>query len=86
MPTAAQFQAALLQMLKTAQQSNLPYVDIQAGTLHRRVGSYPDPVRHRMPVCCEVMRRNMQPGDSILRAPRKGNGATLTIRYMLPRS
>jgi hypothetical protein len=35
--------------------------------------------------CCNVMTEAMQPGDKILSSPLKGKGATLTIRYVLPR-
>lgn len=84
MPTASQFQAELHRMLQQSQQKGLSYIDIRASTLHRRVGNYPDQIKHRMPVCCEVMRNNMQTGDSILHAPKKGDGASLTIRYNLP--
>jgi len=77
MSTAPQFQAELSNMLAEAQQQNLPYIDIEAGTLHRRVGNYPDPQNHRMPICCNMMRQNMRDGDRITNAPPKGNGATL---------
>jgi hypothetical protein len=43
MPAASQFQSELLRMFRQAQQKDLPYVDIRAGTLHRRVGDYPNP-------------------------------------------
>jgi hypothetical protein len=66
-------------MIHVAQQNGLPHVDVRASTLHRRVGDYPNPHRHRMPVCCEVMRQTMQAGDTILHAPLKGDGASLTI-------
>jgi hypothetical protein len=41
--------------------------------------------KHRMPVCCHVLRANMRPGDQILAAPPKGDKAMLEIRYRLPR-
>jgi 5-methylcytosine-specific restriction protein A len=59
-------------------------ITIKSGDLHRRVGGYPSH-NHRMPVCCHVMRANMRSGDQILAAPPKGDGATLVIRYRLPR-
>jgi len=61
-----------------------PYIDVKSGDLHSAVGSYPG-VNHRMPVCCGVMRSAMKPGDEVLYAPPKGNGASLLIRYKLPR-
>lgn len=61
-------------------------MDVNAGELHRRVGGYPGS-NHRMPVSCEVMRSAMgsDAGDIVLSQPPKGDGATLTIRYVLPR-
>jgi hypothetical protein len=32
-----------------------------------------------------VMKRNMKPGDQILQQPPSGAGATLIIRFKLPR-
>jgi len=60
------------------------FVDVTSGELHGLVGGYPGK-NHKMPVCCDVMRKAMQPGDSVLTSPPKGKGATLTIRYLLPR-
>jgi 5-methylcytosine-specific restriction protein A len=48
------------------------------------VGGYPGE-NHRMPVCCEVMRSTMAPGDQVVETPPSGKGAALTIRYRLPR-
>jgi 5-methylcytosine-specific restriction protein A len=61
------------------------YTDVTAGELHRRVGEYPGP-NHRMPVCCSVMRQAMTHRDHEVCAPPKGNGASLRIRYYLPRA
>jgi 5-methylcytosine-specific restriction protein A len=59
-------------------------VTVISGELHRRVGGYPVN-NHRMPSCCDVMRAAMQEGDEIVGQPPKGKGATLSIRYNLPR-
>lgn len=41
---------------------------------------------NRMPVCCDAMRRMMDSSvDSILSEPPKGKGASLCIRYQIPR-
>ena len=58
---------------------------LTSGQLHRDLGGYPGP-HHRMPMVCEQMRRAMGPDDEILESPRKGNGATLRVRYRLPRA
>lgn len=84
LPTASDFQTELNNIFISAQNKGVPYVDVKSGDLHRRVGGYPGH-NHRMPVCCEIMRRNMKKGDQILQQPPKEQGATLIIRYVLPR-
>lgn len=86
MPTADEFREALLQVMNDAFKNGKAFVDIRAGELHARVGGYPGP-DHRMPNCCQVMRASMAVdfGDNILEQPASGQGASLTIRYILPR-
>ena len=59
---------------------------IISGELHSRVGGYPGR-DHRMPNCCEVMKAQSASdvGDVIVEQPPSGQGATLTIKYRLPR-
>jgi len=83
-PTSVDFQDELDRFLQTARQQSLNEIKVKSGDLHRKVGGYPSN-NHRMPVCCQVMRENMRLGDQILAAPPKGDGATLVIRYRLPR-
>ena len=83
-PTAQDFQKELDSIFASATKQGKPYIDVRSGDLHRRVGGYPGH-NHRMPVCCEVMRRNMKPGDQILQEPPSGQGATLLIHYKLHR-
>jgi 5-methylcytosine-specific restriction protein A len=85
-PTAEQFREELYAMMREGLRNNVGYVDINAGELHCRIGDYPGP-NHRMPNCCQVMRAAMTPdaGDRILEQPDSGEGATVTIRYVLPR-
>ena len=78
-PNAEDFQKELDKIF-----TQLPFIDIRSGDLHKKVGDYPG-TNHRMRVCCEVMRKNMKQGDIILKQPPKGNGANLIIRYKLPR-
>jgi hypothetical protein len=80
-----EFTTAIRTSLYGAQIQKLNYLDVNSGHLHRLLGDYPGPDQ-RMPVCCGAMRDEMQPGDIILNQPPKGNGASLTIRYMLPRA
>jgi 5-methylcytosine-specific restriction protein A len=60
--------------------------EIDSGELHRRVGDYPGR-NHRMPVCCGVMRKALalNDGDVIVEEPPSGQGAGLSIRYVVPR-
>jgi 5-methylcytosine-specific restriction protein A len=83
-PTADDFREALYTIFATAHQSGRSSIEVQAGELHRQVGGYPGP-NHRMPVCCGVMSSSMKKGDQILQAPPSGKGASLIIRYQLPR-
>lgn len=82
--TAEQFREELLTVFARAQAQSLPAVEVEARSLHGSVGNYPGP-DHRMPTCCDVMRQAMQPGDEVLAEPPKGRGASLKIRYRLPR-
>lgn len=86
MPTADQFREELNSMFYEAFKRNQSAVDINPGTLHRRVGDYPGP-NHRISICCEVMRSAMDEaaGDLVITEPPSGRGASLTIRYVLPR-
>jgi hypothetical protein len=84
MPNTLDFQKALTKMLQNAQAQGLSYVDVKAGDLHHYVGDYPGS-NHRMPACCNAMRRMMKSGDEVLHAPPSGLGANLKIRYRLPR-
>lgn len=83
-PTSTEFRAALDALLDKADKRLTDFADVRSGDLHKAVGWYPGP-DHRMPVCCGVMRAAMKTGDQVLRAPPKGNGANLIIRYSLPR-
>lgn len=84
MPTSQDFQTELDKVFQVAQGNGKSFVDVTSGDLHRQVGDYPSG-NHRMPLCCAVMRQNMREGDSVISEPPSGEGATLTIRYKLPR-
>ena len=83
-PTTKDFQSELDRIFASTQQEGKSFIEVKSGDLHRSVGGYPGP-NHRMPMCCTVMKRNMKPGDQILQQPRSGLGATLTMRFQLPR-
>ena len=86
MPTADDFRMEMYRVMNEAMREGRETAEINAGDLHRRVGDYPGR-NHRMPVCCEVMRGAFAPdaGDVIVEEPPSGQGASLTVRYVLPR-
>lgn len=84
MPLPNNFQEELIKIFEEAEKSGLPSVEVNSGELHRKVGGYPGN-NHRMPMCCSVMRQFMNNNDSVIQSPPKGNGASLTIRYAIPR-
>jgi hypothetical protein len=86
MPSAEDFRHELFRILQAAQNSGHEFVEINAGALHRRLGGYPG-ADSRMPNCCQVMKAQLalDCGDVVVNEPPSGQGATLTIRYRLPR-
>lgn len=82
--SAEEFRGILKNKLKEAEVLGLGHIDIVSGALHREIGGYPGR-NHAMPVCCSVMRGEMKGKDEVLAAPPKGRGASLKIRYFLPR-
>lgn len=79
------FQIMLHRVLAEAVNAGETYVDVRAGNLHTRVGGYPAR-GHSMPTCCSAMRDEIKTGDDVLSEPPKGKGASLFIRYRLPRA
>jgi hypothetical protein len=84
-PNKDQFESALALRFQNAEAKQLPYIEVKSGDLHREIGNYPG-TNHRMPVCCGVMRNAMKTGDAEIASPPKGQGASLVIRYRLPRN
>lgn len=78
------FRQAIQRSLDEAQRQGREFLVVTAGDLHRQLGGYPGP-DHRMPACCGALRSLMRDGDKWIDGPEKGNGASLTIRYHLPR-
>ena len=83
-PTAVTFRSTLKDRLTAAAKQGRAYVDIRSGDIHRQTGGYPG-TDHRLPVCCKAMRAAMKTGDMIRTEPPTGDGASLVIRYQLPR-
>jgi 5-methylcytosine-specific restriction protein A len=84
MPAKDDFRSELRTQLRAAELRSASSVDINSGELHRKLGGYPGS-QHQMPQCCDAMYDEMQAGDAIVSAPKKGRGASVTIRYKLPR-
>ena len=83
-PSTNEFSKALDRILSGASEMGLVAVEVRSGNLHRVVGGYPGN-DHRMPACCNAMRKGMNASDSIVEKPPKENGANLIVRYALPR-
>lgn len=84
MPNTEEFRMALCEVLAKADEFGFVAVDVNSGNLHRRVGGYPGQ-DHRMPICCDVMYAEMKTEDSIVSQPESGKGASVVVRYKLPR-
>jgi len=82
MPNSDDFRRELEAQIDRAKKQGRPHCEVNAGELHRVVGDYPAMLKHRMPICCEVMRSRMGPSDIVVFEPEKKKGASLTIRYV----
>lgn len=83
-PKAADFRAQLRRDLQAAASRNKAFLDVVARQLHQVVGGYPSE-HNRMVACCKVMLSEMIADDRVLAAPPSRLGASLVIRYVLPR-
>ena len=85
-PTADDFRDELYRIMQEAVREGRTFVDVNAGEVHAGLGGYPGR-DHGVPVCCKVMREEWATdyGDKILQEPPRGQGVSLTIRYILPR-
>jgi hypothetical protein len=72
----------LVQMNRAAKHGSIDVV-INSGELYRSLGGYPGSM-HGMPACCEAMRSELKPGDTLLVEQPSGPG--MTVRYRLPRA
>jgi hypothetical protein len=85
LPTASDFEEEI--RARWALAHGATHLDVNAGELHRKLGGYPArDGGHRMPDCCQVMKKLMRAGDTIEQRPPKGQGASLVVRYILPRA
>ena len=84
--TADDFRDELYRIMYEAVRQGCKYVDVNGGEVHSGLGGYLGR-DHRVPVCCTVMKAAMATdyGDMVLQEPPSGQGASLTIRHVLPR-
>jgi 5-methylcytosine-specific restriction protein A len=88
MPTSDNFRNELRAQIDRAKKQGRPHIEVNAGELHRVVGGYPPKAgkTHSMPLCCNVMRDEMELWHSeVVFETESGQAETLTIRYHLPR-
>lgn len=86
-PNTENFEKRIQEIFMVSEKMKLSFIDIVAGDLHTEMGGYPAPEgKHAMPSCCNAMKKfYIVEKDEILHEPPKGQGATLFIRYRLPR-
>lgn len=84
MPKTEHFANAIRARLRGAELRGEDHLDINSGELHRSLGGYPGPGA-AMPSCCNALYAEQSGEDRIISQPPKGKGASLTIRYKLPR-
>lgn len=80
----SQLRDELMAQILRAEKRGAEHIEINSGELHRAVGEYPGE-KHNMPGCCRVMYDEQDVADKVLSRPPGGAGASLTIRYKLPR-
>lgn len=84
-PTPWDFRNRLMAILNIAKHSGEPYVDVDSSHLHAELCSDPDLI-NKLPICHDIMKRIMRPGDVILKEGQNGNTPMMRIRYHLIRT
>lgn len=84
MPTKDEFREELHARFRRATERGAKQIVVNSGELHRALGGYPGQ-GHQMPSCSDVMHEAQRATDEVLSSPPSGRGASLTIRYRLPR-
>ncbi len=84
MPTMDDFRSFIAAAFSDAKNAGQTSITLKSGDVHRQLGGYPSS-NHQMPSCCNAMIEATKAGDDILHQPPKGKGATLTIKYRIPR-
>jgi hypothetical protein len=86
MPSVQNFRVSLKTLLYRAHKRGLSHIDIKASDLHRRLEAYPGDPSREIPSCCQAMYAEKKTYDVVIVRPPEGEGATLTIRFKLPRT
>lgn len=84
MPTKDEFANELKARFRRAKERGAESLEVNSGEMHRAMGGYPGS-NHQMPSCCDVMHENLRNGDEIIASPPSGRGASLTIKFQIPR-
>ena len=85
-PSVGDFARALRGRFREASAVGRRWMYVTASNLHREVaGPAAGDGTDAMPLCTEAMRVAMRDGDTVLCESPGGDGATLTICYLLPR-
>lgn len=84
MSTKEEFRSDLRARMREAEERGAKTITVNSGVIHRALGGYPG-LNHQMPSCCDAMREEMRAGDEVVSEPPKGRGASLVVRYGLPR-
>ena len=86
MLTASKFKLELNAQIERAMKHGRPHVEINAGELHRKI-AHPSQHEefHAMPLCCTVMRNELQRGNAEIIHETADDATALTIRFKLPR-
>lgn len=85
MPTIEEFLDEIRSQLRAAELTGASEIELNAGQVHRKMGGYPG-LNHRMKACCEALYAEMHDGlDEVLAAPGRRYGASVTVRFGLPR-
>jgi hypothetical protein len=87
MPTKEEFRSELRSQLREAELRGQPFLDVNSGALHRKLGGYPgrEGASHQMPSCCDAMYEEQRARDVRLPGGPKSGRGVITIRYTLPR-
>jgi hypothetical protein len=87
-PDKADFEKAKEEFFRESEEKGYRWRDLKASELFFRTAKeYPNENNNRVPLCCKVMRENMQLelGDKKIYEPPGGDGTRLEIRYVFPR-